>query len=128
MNNENMSDYSSTTHFGKFHPIAAWGRYDLFFALHSISGGKLNICGRDDLSLFWGGKLDIHGRDDLFLLFTRFLGGKLDIYGRDAKSSSSHGLDLSLRNPIHTAGHVFKSQSFSVMSSDARPPAPFGWR
>ena len=44
------------------------------------------------------------------------------------RTSTSYGLDLSLRNPIHTAEHVFKSESFSVMSSDARPPAPFGWR
>ena len=41
-----------------------------FWALHSILGENLNICGRNDLffslHLILGGNLDIRGRDDLF--------------------------------------------------------------
>ena len=43
--------------------------FGMFFAVHLILGGKLGICGRDDLflalHLILGGKLGICGRDDL---------------------------------------------------------------
>ena len=59
-------------------------RDDLFFGLHPILGGKLNVGRRNKLFFFWtsedemifffglhsilGGKLDVERRDDLFFL------------------------------------------------------------
>ena len=53
----------------KLRPADVMTFFLFFFALHLILGGKLDMCGRDDLffalHLILGGKLDMCGRDDL---------------------------------------------------------------
>ena len=49
MNNENMSYYSSTKHFGKFQcKLRPADVMTFFFGLHLLLGEKMDIFGRDD--------------------------------------------------------------------------------
>ena len=86
MNSENMSNHFSTKNFGKFQcKLRACGRDDLFLVFTCSWAGKWTSA--DVMTFFWssllGGKVDICGRDDLFCGLYLFLGRKLDIYGHD---------------------------------------------
>ena len=51
MNSENMSNHSSTKNFGKLQcKLRPAEVMTFFFGLHLLSGRKMVICGRDDLS------------------------------------------------------------------------------
>ena len=51
--------------------------FSFFFGLHLLLGGKMDICGRDDLfcsvfTCFWAKKIDICGRDDFLFWSSLF--------------------------------------------------------
>ena len=66
--------------------VAIWTSMTFFFwSPHLILGGNLDICGRDDLFLFFCSSLNCGGKfgHDLFFALHFILGGNLDICGRD---------------------------------------------